>query len=94
MKLYRLKIKNFRKLNNVEFIFGDATFLIGANNAGKSSTLDAIELLLSNVKLESKDHSRYYDEDEGREIEDTSEIEIEGEFRDVPEAILGEWIFS
>lgn len=90
MKLYRLKIKNFRKLNNVEFIFGDATFLIGANNAGKSSTLDAIELLLSNVKLESKDHSRYYDEDEGREIEDTSEIEIEGEFRDVPEAILGE----
>ncbi len=78
MKLYKLKIKNFRKLNDVELTFGEATFLIGANNAGKSSTLDAIELLLSNVKLEPKDHSRYYDEDEGREIEDTSEIVIEG----------------
>lgn len=90
MILYRLRIKNFRKLNDAEFIFGDATFLIGANNAGKSSTLDAIELLLSNVKLDPKDHSRYYDDVEGREIEDTSEIEIEGEFREVPEAILGE----
>lgn len=90
MVLYRLKIKNFRKLNNVEFVFGDATFLIGANNAGKSSTLDSIELLLSNVKLEPKDHSRYFDDEEEREIEDTSEIVIEGEFREVPEAILGE----
>lgn len=64
MKLYKLKIQNFRKLNNVELTFGDATFLIGANNAGKSSTLDAVALLLSNQKLEIKDHSRYFDDEQ------------------------------
>ena len=90
MKLYKLKIQNFRKLNDVEITFGDATFLIGANNAGKSSTLDAIELLLNNQKLDPSFHSRYFDADQGKEVEDDREIIIEGEFRDVPLAILGE----
>ena len=43
MRLNTIKIQNFRKLNDVEVKFGEATFLIGANNSGKSSTLDAIE---------------------------------------------------
>ncbi len=90
MILYHLKIQNFRKLNNIELTFGDATFLIGANNAGKSSTLDAIALLLNNQKLDSADRSRYYDENEEKEIIDTKEIIIEGEFRDVSQAILAE----
>lgn len=37
-----IKIRNFRKLNEVEVKFGETTFLIGANNSGKSSTLDTI----------------------------------------------------
>lgn len=90
MKLYKLKIQNFRKLNNVELTFGDATFLIGANNAGKSSTLDAIGILLGAQKLDASSHSRYYDEAQEQEIEDDSKIIIEGEFRDVSEAILAE----
>ncbi len=47
MKLSKLHIKNFRKLNNVEINLADATFLVGANNSGKSTTLDAIEILTS-----------------------------------------------
>lgn len=90
MILYRLKIQNFRKLNDIELTFGDTTFLIGANNAGKSSTLDAIALLLNNQKLDPADRSRYYDENEGKEIIDAREIIIEGEFRDVSPAILAE----
>ncbi len=90
MKLSRLKIQNFRKLNNVEIILSDASFLIGANNAGKSSTLDAIGFLLSNQKLDISYRSRYFDEEQGKEVEDTREIIIEGEFQDVSEAILGE----
>ena len=39
MKLSEIKIQNFRKLKDVKIILGEATFLIGANNAGKSSTL-------------------------------------------------------
>ena len=51
MKLTKLSIKNFRKLQNVEISIGDATFLIGANNAGKSSTLSCLEYLLGEKKL-------------------------------------------
>ena len=47
MRLNTIKIQNFRKLNDVEVKFGEATFLIGANNSGKSSTLDAIEYLVA-----------------------------------------------
>lgn len=67
MKLKCLKIHNFRKLNDVEVNFGDATFWIGANNSGKSSTVDAIEFLLSdNKKLDDSCHSKYIN-DEGKE---------------------------
>lgn len=47
MRLKSIKIQNFRKLNDVEINFGDATFLIGANNAGKFSTLDVVEYLVT-----------------------------------------------
>lgn len=41
MRLRKIKIQNFRKLNDVEINLGDATFLIGANNAGKSRNPNA-----------------------------------------------------
>ena len=69
MKLYKLKVQNFRKLNNVEIPLSDATFLIGANNAGKTTTLDAIERLLEIKSSFSKeDLSKYIDEGTGEEI--------------------------
>ena len=43
MKLYKLKIEGFRKIKRAEIYFGDATFLIGENNVGKSTVLEAIE---------------------------------------------------
>ena len=63
MKLHKLKIQNFRKLNNVEVLCADATFLIGANNSGKSSTLEAIELLLNGSKLTNEHRSKYINQD-------------------------------
>lgn len=53
MRLNTIKIRNFRKLNDVEVKFGEATFLIGANNSGKSSTLDAIKYLVEGKKLDT-----------------------------------------
>mgnify|MGYP001305584197 CR=1 FL=1 len=47
MKLSEIKIQKFRKLKDVKIILGDATFLIGANNAGKSSTLVTFVIGLS-----------------------------------------------
>ena len=89
MKLFKLKVQNFRKLKNVEIPLSDATFLIGANNAGKTTTLDAIERLLEIKSSFSKeDLSKYFDERSGEEITEEGDIIIEGEFRDVNSDIL------
>lgn len=85
MKLHRLRIAGFRRLESVEVIFGDATFLIGANNAGKSSVLHAIEALLSVNKRQPEAH--YFsekDSETGEEKISVKTIELEAEFRNVP----------
>lgn len=64
MRLRKIKIQNFRKLNDVEINLGDATFLIGANNAGKSSTLDVIEYLVTDKKLDYSCRSKYIENGE------------------------------
>ncbi len=86
MRLHRLKIEGFRRLKNIEIFLGDATFLIGQNNAGKSSILKAIEILLSAKKqLESADFHSIIDEETGETKPDTTTIIIEGEFRNLPQ---------
>ncbi|OPY73254.1 MAG: recombination protein F [Syntrophorhabdus sp. PtaU1.Bin002] len=40
-----LRLKNFRGFENVSLMMSDLTFLIGRNGAGKSSLLDAMDLL-------------------------------------------------
>lgn len=88
MKLSELKIQNFRKLNNVVVKLGDATFLIGANNAGKSSTLDAIGYLITDsTKLSLDCRSRYIDAD-CVEKPCEKEVIIEGKFDDVSPEIV------
>ncbi|PHN99440.1 hypothetical protein CSC82_34020, partial [Rhodobacteraceae bacterium 4F10] len=85
MRLHRLKIKGFRRLKDVEILLGDATFLIGQNNTGKSSILKAIEILLSAKKqLNSSDYHSIIDEETEETKPDTTTITIEGEFRNLP----------
>ncbi|WP_192945753.1 MULTISPECIES: ATP-dependent nuclease [Staphylococcus] len=50
MKLKSIKIEGFRKHYSTEVICEDTTFLIGPNNAGKSSVLKAIKYLLEDIK--------------------------------------------
>lgn len=46
-----ISFKNFRRFTDFpEFKFGDITLLVGGNNAGKSTLLKAINLLVSNLK--------------------------------------------
>ena len=42
VKLTTIRVENFRSLKNIEVSLDDLTVLIGANNAGKTSFLDAI----------------------------------------------------
>jgi putative ATP-dependent endonuclease of OLD family len=47
MKLSYFKIEGFRRIRSTEIFFGDASFLIGENNVGKSSVLSALEIFHS-----------------------------------------------
>ncbi|MBL0315063.1 MAG: AAA family ATPase [Flavobacteriales bacterium] len=48
MNLTKLKIINFRGIQEIEINISDFTTIIGQNNAGKSSVLRAIDLLCNN----------------------------------------------
>lgn len=49
MKLRRLKIKNFRGIYDLSIDFNNFTVLIGRNNSGKTSILDAIRIVFENL---------------------------------------------
>ncbi len=51
MKLSRLKIHNFRGISRATLILPDHVILIGDNNAGKSTVLEAIDLVLGPDRL-------------------------------------------
>ncbi|MCL1113005.1 ATP-binding protein [Shewanella basaltis] len=51
MRLHELKINNFRKLKDCCIKFRDTTFLIGPNNAGKSSVFAALQYLHKTPKV-------------------------------------------
>src|SRR5437870_1829195 len=46
MKLKQLTIKNFRNLADVVIPIGDTTVLVGENNAGKTSLLEMLQIVL------------------------------------------------
>ena len=51
MKLSRLQIRNFRGIRRATLIFPDHVVLIGDNNSGKSTVLEAIDLVLGPDRL-------------------------------------------
>lgn len=93
MKLNKLIVKNFRRLQDVVIDFSDVTFLVGANNSAKSTTFAAIELLLTQRKFTSEDRTRFVDL-EGEEQTEIDETSIEGKFIDVSIDILNERGFN
>ncbi|WP_172913953.1 AAA family ATPase [Capnocytophaga canis] len=86
MRLHSLKIKGFRRLKDVEVLFGDTTFLIGQNNCGKSSIIKAIEALLSSDKrLSQEDYYSILDNETGEVKTEENIVVLEAEFRNVSE---------
>lgn len=85
MRLHSLKIDGFKRIQKADIIFGQATFLIGSNNSGKSSVLKAIEYLLSAKKqLTSQEYYSIVDSETGETKIDITTIVLEGEFRNLP----------
>ncbi|EMB6252913.1 AAA family ATPase [Serratia marcescens] len=89
MRLHSLKINGFKRIQSAKIKFGDATFLIGSNNAGKSSVLKAVEWLLSDKKRMDSDCFYSEIDDDTRENKIATEsVILEAEFRNVPEDAL------
>jgi predicted ATP-dependent endonuclease of OLD family len=74
MKLSRVRIENLRSVETLEFRPMSYTSLIGPNNAGKSTTLRAIELILNHETPEI---------DEWRKGFENKPIIIEAEFEEL-----------
>lgn len=51
MKINRLKVENFRGIRSAELLLSDHVVLIGDNNTGKSTILEAIDLVLGPDRL-------------------------------------------
>ncbi len=81
MKLLDLKLINFRKLSSLPqptMIFNsDINILVGANNAGKTSILKAIQKLFENEEFDAKKDLNYLVKDGNLTIEATIKITME-----------------
>ena len=85
MRLHRIHIEGYKRIESATVMCGDATFLIGPNNSGKTSVLSALSHLLSPLKRISE--VEYYsvrDDATGEQKTLSNRIVLEGEFRNVP----------
>ena len=78
MKLTQLRIQNFRSCRNVSLEIGDMQALVGANNAGKSAVLRALDFLF-NPSTKSLNEESFWNKDT------TLEIRVEGIFTGLKE---------
>ena len=79
MKLESLKIKNFRRIEEAELTLASSSFVIGSNNCGKTSVIDAIDALLS-LKTEKVSEADFRQSADGTRAET---IELEGTFSNI-----------
>lgn len=92
MKLHSLKIEGFRRHLETEVLFSDATFLIGENNIGKSSILNALNILLNDVKkLTEEDFFALREEGLTTNTRGVDTITLLAEFREIPAEARG-WV--
>lgn len=83
MKLDKIIIKNFRRISEAEITLASSSFLIGPNNSGKTSVIDAIDALLS-LKSEKVTEADFRQMDDGSRA-DT--LELTGVFSNISDEI-------
>ncbi len=80
MKLIRVKLKNFRCYKDETTVnIGDLTTLIGKNECGKSSILDALQIFFDDLTP---------DTDDATSSGDKSDVRIACEFTDLPATLV------
>lgn len=91
MFLQQVEIANFRGIKNLRIVFDDVTVLIGENNTGKTTILDALQLCLSRSLTRKGGIFTEYDyhlPDKDSQPSDAEPIEISFRFAEIEE---GEW---
>ena len=85
MKIVRMKIDNFRGIKTSELLFSDQVVLVGDNNSGKSTILEAIDLVLGPERLSQRpvidEHDFYagrYLDTENNPIDISIEVVVTG----------------
>jgi putative ATP-dependent endonuclease of OLD family len=78
MKLSKMIVRNFKAINHEEVELGDYNIIIGKNDVGKSSLLEAIDMLLN---FDTPDKSDFHMFDEG------NTITLHGEFQEAPDTL-------
>jgi predicted ATP-dependent endonuclease of OLD family len=79
MKLEKIIIKNFRRISEAEITLASSSFIIGPNNSGKTTVIDAIDALLS-LKAEKVSEADFRLADDGTR---TDTIELTGVFSNI-----------
>lgn len=80
MKLKRLRLRNFRCFQNETSVdFDDITALIGKNDAGKSTIMEALDIFLNDGSP---------DKDDGSKGGDPADLTVICEFDDLPEELV------
>lgn len=85
MKLQKLEVEGLRKIKKATFIFGDASFIIGQNNVGKSTVFEAIRLLLRSVTPTKDDYTMKYNLETCCNDQELEDIKLTGTFVNLPE---------
>lgn len=80
MKIEYFYIKGYRRIKQAKIQCGEATFLIGENNIGKSTILKAMELFFSS-ELRLPDHDYFKIDETGFQVD---EVVLEAKFYDLP----------
>ncbi len=80
MRLSRVRVQNFRCFRDtIEVEFGGLTALIGQNDAGKSSILDALDMFFNDARVDRDDRCVH---------NDSAEVSVTCEFDDLPDEIV------
>ncbi len=74
MQLKTIEVRNFRCLKNVTIPFHELTVLIGENDAGKSTVLDLLDIILSEYQPDDNDYY-FFDDGNGNPESRADEIE-------------------
>ena len=88
MRITKVRIRNFRGIRDLEIELGKVTVLIGENNSGKTSVLDALKLCLRDLSPRRRfvfDGLDFHLPDGHSEPTSADRIEIEVMFSEMPD---------